>query len=139
MPKVYFRDFRTREATRAREHRTSRKCAKCFQHLSDSIVNFGEDLPTDQLESAADQSSLCDLAVVLGTSMRVEPACELPMMRKRRGRLVICNLQATPYDSKADLVIHSRTDVVMVRLMEKLGIQIPEFVYMFSLQVSLLS
>lgn len=134
--KAFYRDFRTRESTKVRDHKTSRKCT-CGAPLYDSIINFGEDLPADQLDTAMDHSSMCDLAIVLGTSMRVEPACELPMMRKKHGKLIICNLQATPYDSKADLTIHTRTDQLMILLMEKLGISIPDSIFMFSFQVNI--
>lgn len=135
---IYFRDYRTREANRkVHDHQTSRKCTKCNQVLYDSIINFGENLPVDQLESAEEESSKCDLAIVLGTSMRVRPACEFPMMRKRHGKLVICNLQQTPYDSKADLVIHTRTDSLMELLMDSLCIEIPTYVFDFNFQVSM--
>ena len=44
------------------------------------------------------------------------------------GKLVIVNLQATPKDSKAHLLLHGRTDKVMRILMELLREDIPDYV-----------
>ena len=40
---------------------------------------------------------------------------------------MIVNLQKTPLNSVADLVIHAKCDDVMTMLMERLGIAIPSF------------
>jgi len=68
--------------------------------------------------------------------MRVTPACELPLKKRPEGKLVICNLQKTPYDVKADIRLHTTTDNLMRLLMERLGLTIPDFVFEFSLQVN---
>lgn len=64
-----------------------------------------------------------DLSVVLGSSLRVEPAAGLPFKAKRRARVVegapprsrsvIVNLQPTPRDGEADLIIRARCDDVL--------------------------
>lgn len=43
------------------------------------------------------------------------------------GKLVIINLQKTPKDKKASLVIHARCDAVMQAVMSKLGLSIPVY------------
>ena len=43
------------------------------------------------------------------------------------GKLVIVNLQETPLDHYAHLIIHARIQTVMTKLMEKLGTPIPDF------------
>jgi hypothetical protein len=48
---------------------------------------------------------------------------------------VICNLQRTPLDAKADFVIHAKTDVVMQALMRELGSSL----FLFSLCLCVLS
>lgn len=47
--------------------------------------------------------------------------------RRAGGELVIVNLQPTPKDKKASLVIHGRTDEVMRRVMEGLRMPIPKY------------
>jgi mono-ADP-ribosyltransferase sirtuin 6 len=44
------------------------------------------------------------------------------------GKLVIINLQATPKDKKASLVIRARTDDVMRAVMAGLGMAVPAYV-----------
>lgn len=47
------------------------------------------------------------------------PALPLP-----GGKMVIVNLQKTPKDQKADLIIRSKVDLVMALLMQELGLQV---------------
>lgn len=105
------------------------KCEKegCDGLLLDTIVAFGENLPEDQLEQAIKHSKEGDLALVLGTTMMVQPACLLPeyIYKKKNGEMVICNLQTTQYDQKVSLRLHGRTDDVMYLVMKELGIDIP--------------
>ena len=132
---VYYRDFHTREAYDVHDHRTSRVCLKCKESLHDTIINFGENLPIDELGKAQENSTKCDLAIVLGTSMRVTPAAELPLMKKKDGKLVICNLQKTPYDDVADILLHTKTDNLMTLLMERLGFHVPDITFDFKFRM----
>jgi NAD-dependent SIR2 family protein deacetylase len=107
--KEYLRDYRTRNSTKGvHHHATGRLCAKgsCRGKLYDTIINFGEDLPARIIDGAFEESKAADLCLVLGSSLTVTPAADVPAGVARRGRLVIVNLQATPLDSTAALVIH---------------------------------
>ena len=75
------------------------------------------------LTLGGDESQAADLHIVLGSSLRVSPACDLPRMTSEKpgGRLVICNLQKTPLDGRAALVIHARVDEMLQLLMQELG------------------
>jgi hypothetical protein len=85
-------------------------------------------LPEDQLERAEKESEAADLALALGTSLRVHPANGLPVRCTRSGgRLVIVNLQPTPKDRHASLRIRAKTDFVMKHVMESLKIPIPVY------------
>ena len=69
-------------------------------------------LPDDEFEAAKEHASNAQLALCLGTSLQITPACNIPLRTvKAGGKLVIVNLQATPKDKKADLVIHARCEV----------------------------
>ena len=49
--------------------------------------------------------------LIIGTSLEVMPAADLPLLARRRGaRLVLVNLSRTPLDDQMDVVI--RADVV---------------------------
>lgn len=102
----------------------------CGGALLDSIINFGEDLWEEPLQRARGHAAKADLCLVLGSSLTVTPANEIPeIVGKRRGaKFAICNLQSTPIDGLADLRVYSKTDDLMVRVMEKLEIPIPGFI-----------
>ena len=63
-----------------RDHLTGSLCESCGGELIDTIVHFNETLPPKELESAISHSEKCDLSIVLGTSMLVNPAAQLPKM-----------------------------------------------------------
>jgi len=121
--------LRTFDASSGRDdHRTGRKCDACNEPLFDSIINFGENLPINELEKTAFEVEKSDLSLVLGTSMRVSPANQFPLqVLSTGGKLVIVNLQKTPYDKKAHLIIRERTDKVMELLFKELGMEIPVY------------
>lgn len=124
----YLRDFRTRTAKKVHDHATTRKCTKCSSTLYDSIINFGENLPEDELETSFDHAEHADVCLVLGSSLRVTPAADIPQrVAERGGKLIIGNLQLTPLANQAALNIHSLCDDLMRGLMAKLDIPIPEW------------
>jgi len=136
--KEYMRDFRTRTAAKTLEHYTGRFCPKpeCNGKLYDTIINFGESLPEKPLELGFEHAQKADLCLVLGSSLTVTPAADIPKKVAKGGRLVICNLQRTPLDSRATLKIHTRTDDLMRRVMKKLNIEIPKFVLQRRMAIS---
>ncbi|KAJ3548924.1 hypothetical protein NM208_g756 [Fusarium decemcellulare] len=130
--KEYIRDFRavaTYEKT-VRDHRTGRKCTRCGGVLHDSIINFGENLPEEALKLARDHAEEADLCLVLGSSLTVTPANEIPEVcgARRSSKLVICNLQKTPLNSQAHMHVYSEADALMTRVMARLGFPIPAFI-----------
>lgn len=81
------------EAKGAFNHATSRRCEdpNCRGVLNDSIINFGESLPVEEIQTAFKQSEEADLCIVLGSSLRVSPANQVPLNIHRRGqKVVIC-------------------------------------------------
>lgn len=117
-----------RNAQKVHDHNTGRKCdnPKCKGNLYDTIINFGENLPEKDLDDGFAHSQLSDLHIVLGSSLRVTPAAEMPATTAKLGKnLVIVNLQKTPLDSVATLRINAMCDNVMEMVMKKLGLDIP--------------
>jgi NAD-dependent SIR2 family protein deacetylase len=124
----YLRDFRTRTAGKVHNHSTKRKCTKCHSTLYDSIINFGEDLPEYELETSFDHAKRADLCLVLGSSLRVTPAADIPeTVAEHGGKLIIGNLQSTPLTRLAKMNIHALCDDLIRGLMAKLDIPIPEW------------
>ncbi|QQQ73781.1 Sir2 family NAD-dependent protein deacetylase [Saccharothrix sp. 6-C] len=81
-------------------------CAVCGGVLRPAAVAFGEPLPDDVLRSARMAVLDCDVMLVAGTSLTVEPAAQLvPLAAKAGAAVVICSLDPTPYDSLAAAVV----------------------------------
>lgn len=89
-------------------------CGACSGMLKPEVVFFGESLPPGVLSEAQIESSQCDLFMVIGSSLVVQPAATLPVMAKQTGaKLVIINKDPTPLDSHANLVFHNRASEVL--------------------------
>jgi len=79
-------------------------CPDCGGRLISSVVNFGDPLPHREYELADHHARDCDLMLVLGSSLMVQPASSLVGMALRSGaRVVLVNRGETPYDGVATL------------------------------------
>ncbi|KAI1260679.1 NAD-dependent deacetylase sirtuin-7 [Xylariaceae sp. FL1019] len=128
----YLRDFRAVSTyeNSIHDHRTGRKCAVCGGDLLDTIINFGENLWEEPIRLAREHAEKADLCIVLGSSLTVTPANEIPepVGMRRGAHLVICNLQSTPKDHLCDIRVFAKGDDLMTRVMAKLNIPIPKFI-----------
>jgi NAD-dependent deacetylase len=76
--------------------------------MKPNVILFGEQLPLDVLNSAWQEASACDLMLVVGSSLNVEPVADLPLTAHSHGaRLIILNYQPTHLDDRADVLIHA--------------------------------
>ena len=75
------------------------RCPACGGRLISSVVNFGDPLPDKELMLAAEHARACDLMLVLGSSLVVNPAASLVGLALKEGaRVVLVNQGETPYD-----------------------------------------
>ncbi|NNG00450.1 MAG: NAD-dependent deacylase [Desulfobacteraceae bacterium] len=83
-------------------------CPACGGTLKPDVVFFGESLDAGTLEAAVAAIRACELFVVVGSSLVVQPAATLPVTAKENGaRVIIINKDPTPLDDLADVVIHA--------------------------------
>jgi NAD-dependent SIR2 family protein deacetylase len=76
----------------------------CGGKLVSSVVNFGEPLPERDLRLSLEHSRKSDLFIVVGSSLVVTPAADMPLEALRSGaKLVIINQGETPFDHQANL------------------------------------
>jgi len=76
----------------------------CGGELVSSVVNFGQSLPQKDMENSYRHSENCDLFLVVGSSLVVYPAADMPRVALGVGaQLVIINQGETPYDRIANL------------------------------------
>ena len=79
-------------------------CPVCGGKMMPSVVNFGQSLPQKDLAEATRHSQNCDLMVVVGSSLVVYPAADMPRVAVESGaKLVIINRGDTPLDEIAHL------------------------------------
>jgi NAD-dependent deacetylase len=99
---------------RIRNGKRAPRCDDCGGFLKPATISFGQSMPEKETEEAYHRSSLCDLFIVIGSSLVVQPAASMPVIAKRNGaKLVIINRDPTPYDDTADLVIHGQAGPIM--------------------------
>jgi NAD-dependent deacetylase len=81
------------------------RCRKCDGPVKSATISFGQRMPETAMREADCWARACDLFVVLGSSLVVHPAAQLPMVAKAAGaRLVIVNREPTPLDPVADFI-----------------------------------
>lgn len=129
----YHRGFAKVRTGRNRALVTGRACPKqyCKGVLRYTTVAFEQSMPDVALARAEQEAQASDLVLTLGTSMRVFPSCDLPLEGRRRHgkkhKLVLVNLQKTPYDDECALRIFAKVDDVCSALMAELKLDIPQW------------
>jgi len=84
-------------------------CSKCEGLLKPNTISFGQSLREEDLDKARTLSLSCDLMIVVGSTLVVQPAASFPLIAKENGAfLVIISLSETPLDSDADFVFHQK-------------------------------
>ena len=95
-------------------------CPHCEGRIINSIVNFGDPLPEDELTESMRRSESSDVFFVIGSSLVVTPAANMPGIAKQSGsKLIILNRGDTPYDSVADLRFFDDIIDVLPPIVEK--------------------
>jgi NAD-dependent deacetylase len=81
------------------------RCIRCGGVIKPDVVLYGEPLDQEVMENAIDAIAKADLLIVGGTSLVVYPAAGL-INYFNGSNLVLINKSETPYDNRANLVIH---------------------------------
>jgi len=99
-------------------------CPDCGGRLISSVVNFGDPLPEKELMLAAEHARRCDLMLVLGSSLVVNPAASLVGLALRNGaRAVLVNQGETPYDEAVNLLVRAGIGDVIPAAVTRVGQQ----------------
>lgn len=93
----------------------------CGGVLKPNTVLFGEMLPVQTFDRAEQAARACDVMLIVGTSLEVAPASDLPMIAARGGaRLIIVNRDRTALDGRASVVIHDDVAAVLPAIVRAL-------------------
>jgi NAD-dependent deacetylase len=96
-------------------------CEQCGGPLRAATILFGEPLPEWPLRRAFAAARACDLMLVIGSSLVVQPAASIPAMAKASGaRLAMINREPTPLDHLADVVVRSSAGPALAAIADAL-------------------
>jgi len=97
-------------------------CLACGGIQKAATISFGQALRPDVLRQATLAAADCDLLLAIGTTLQVQPAAGLAEVAVRAGaRLVIVNLDPTPYDPIAHAIVREPIGAVLPRLVATLA------------------
>ena len=99
------------------------RCRKCGgTMLKPTVVFFGQAMPPAAVEEAYELAGRADLMLVVGSSLVVYPAADVPLAAVRAGApLVVINAEPTPFDRLAEVVIHGRSGEVLPEIVQLIG------------------
>jgi NAD-dependent deacetylase len=92
-------------------------CSSCQGILKPDSVAFGQPMIEEESARSLEAVRECDLLIVAGTSLEVQPVASLPLVALRAGQpLIVVNLQATDYDPFAKFVFRGTCGAVLPEL-----------------------
>ena len=73
---------------------TGRRCTadNCNGRLKDQVLDWEDALPKDELKASEQAAAEADLAICLGTSLQITPACNIPLKTVKAGKTYESNL-----------------------------------------------
>ena len=103
-------------------HECIPRCPLCNSPLRTETVMFGQPLPLGYFTKAVDMTQAADVFIVVGSSLVVTPANELPKVALRSGaKLVMINLDDTQYDEYATALVRAPAGEFLARVREILS------------------
>lgn len=99
------------------------RCGICGgTFLKPTVVLFGEPLPQAAIQQAFTLARQADVMLVVGSSLVVYPAAEIPLVATRSGaQLIVINAEPTPFDELAAVVIRGKSGEVLPEIVELIG------------------
>jgi NAD-dependent deacetylase len=99
------------------------RCIGCGSpFLKPTVVLFGEPMPAVPIHDAFELAGEADVILVVGSSLVVYPAAEVPLVAVRAGaRMIVINAEPTPIDELAEVVIHGRSGEVLPEIVRLIG------------------
>ena len=94
-------------------------CLQCGGILKPATVSFGQAMPERETAEAFAHAESSDVFLVIGSSLVVHPAAYLPVSAVESGaKLVIVNLEETPCDRLASVLLRGRAGESMSALLD---------------------
>lgn len=95
-------------------------CSACGGAMKPNVILLGEQLPAQALANAKKTARECDLMFVVGCSLEVLPAAELPQLALDRGApIIVINREPTYVDRRAAVVIRADAADALPQLVDE--------------------
>lgn len=96
-------------------------CSACGGVLKPNVILFGEQLPVNEFNAAKKVSRKADMMLIVGSSLEVAPASDLPILARQNGaKLVIINTEPTALDEFVHLVIRGDAAEILPSIVQSL-------------------
>jgi NAD-dependent deacetylase len=96
-------------------------CEHCGGFIKPATVSFGQAMPETEMKRAHECAATCDLLLMIGSSLQVEPAASIPPTAYAAGaKLIFINRTDTPWDHLAMLIFRENAGEVLDSLVENL-------------------
>jgi NAD-dependent protein deacetylase/lipoamidase len=94
------------------------ECRLCGGILKPATISFGQAMPERETSEAFAHAEASDVFLVIGSSLVVHPAAYLPVRAVECGaKLVIANMEATPCDGMATVLLRGKAGETMAALL----------------------
>jgi NAD-dependent deacetylase len=99
------------------------RCKVCGgSFLKPTVVLFGEAMPAAAVQEAFALAREADVMLVVGSSLVVYPAADIPLVAVRSGApMIVVNAEPTPFDEMAEVVIHGKSGEVLPQIVALIG------------------
>jgi NAD-dependent deacetylase len=96
-------------------------CSACGGVLKPNVILYGEQLPMKDFIGAKIAARQADAIMVIGSSLAVAPASDIPILAARnQAKLIVVNWEPTFIDPIADVVIHANVADILPQIMCRL-------------------
>lgn len=96
-------------------------CDECRGYIKPATVSFGQSMPELEMMTAYACAARCDLLIMIGSSLQVEPAASLPREAASHGaKLIFINRTETPSDHLAEVIFREDAGRVMTEILREL-------------------
>ena len=94
-------------------------CPQCAGLMKLDVVLFGEELNKPYFDETLDLVKKCDLLIIVGSSLEVNPVNMFPLIAQmNKAKVALVNLTETKCDDLCDYVIRGESDVLIPKIVD---------------------
>ena len=94
---------------------------QCGGYLKPDTISFGQAMPVAAVEKASALALNCDFFMMIGSTLLVQPAANMPYYAKNNGAfLAIINLSETPCDDMCDVLIRDKAGSILPKILKEI-------------------